>query len=83
MFFSQSRNQLSAAIHYIEIYPQSGCWHMPRRAQHIAGFYFIAAYNARLAAPWAASSPSFSDPLHLQFKMRPASPVSDDVCLRR
>jgi hypothetical protein len=31
-------------------------------AKHNAGFYFLAEYNARLAAPEAALSPSFSDP---------------------
>jgi hypothetical protein len=30
--------------------------------QHNAGFYFLAEYNARLAAHEAVLSPSFSDP---------------------
>jgi hypothetical protein len=48
-------------------------------AQHNAGFYFLAEYNARLVAPRAVLSSSFSDPPASLFWMRQASPVSDDV----
>jgi hypothetical protein len=52
--------------------------------KYIAGFYFRYPYNARLAAPSGRRLVHrFLTPATASLKSLLASPVSDDVCLRR